>query len=57
MIVGLVALLAPAGALAVARTKVVRYHGYELVVPAAWPVYNLATDRATPMELGETIEV
>jgi Domain of unknown function (DUF1906) len=27
-----------------AATKVVRYHGYRLVVPAAWPVYNLATD-------------
>ena len=22
----------------------VRYHGYRLVVPAAWPVYDLATD-------------
>jgi hypothetical protein len=22
----------------------VRYHGYRLVVPASWPVYNLATD-------------
>ena len=27
-----------------ATTKVVRYHGYRVVVPAAWPVYNLATD-------------
>jgi Domain of unknown function (DUF1906) len=25
-------------------TQVVRYHGYRLVVPAAWPVYNLAAD-------------
>lgn len=25
-------------------TKVVRYHGYTLVVPASWPVYDLATD-------------
>jgi len=27
-------------------TKVVRYHGYRLVVPASWPVYNLAADPA-----------
>jgi hypothetical protein len=27
-----------------AATKVVRYHGYRLVVPASWPVYNLAAD-------------
>jgi Domain of unknown function (DUF1906) len=27
-----------------ARSKVVRYHGYRLVVPATWPVYDLATD-------------
>jgi len=25
-------------------TKVVRFHGYRLVVPASWPVYNLAAD-------------
>jgi hypothetical protein len=25
-------------------TKVVRYHGYRVSVPAAWPVYDLATD-------------
>jgi hypothetical protein len=25
-------------------TKVVRYHGYKLVVPASWPVYDLAAD-------------
>ena len=25
-------------------TKVVRYHGYRLVVPASWPVYDLAAD-------------
>ena len=42
--VGLLALLIPAGALATASTKLVRYHGYKLVVPAAWPVYDLATD-------------
>jgi Domain of unknown function (DUF1906) len=27
-----------------ARTKVVRYHGYRMVVPASWPVYDLAAD-------------
>jgi hypothetical protein len=27
-----------------AGTKVVRYHGYRVVVPASWPVYNLAAD-------------
>jgi Domain of unknown function (DUF1906) len=26
-------------------TKVVRYRGYSVVVPAGWPVYNLASDR------------
>ncbi|MBV8998262.1 MAG: DUF1906 domain-containing protein [Solirubrobacterales bacterium] len=31
-------------ATATPRTKIVRYHGYKLVVPAAWPVYDLATD-------------
>jgi hypothetical protein len=38
---------APAAARGAARgpsTKVVRYHGYKLVVPASWPVYDLATD-------------
>src|ERR1700733_6490629 len=25
-------------------TKTVRYHGYRLVVPRSWPVFNLATD-------------
>ncbi|HJS96849.1 MAG TPA: glycoside hydrolase domain-containing protein [Solirubrobacteraceae bacterium] len=25
-------------------TKALRYHGYRLVVPAAWPVFNLATN-------------
>ena len=29
-----------------AGTKVVRYHGYRLVVPASWPVYDLAADPA-----------
>ncbi len=35
-----------ASALAAVRpaTKVVRYHGYGVSVPAAWPVYDLATD-------------
>lgn len=28
----------------IGATKVVRYHGDRLVVPAAWPVYNLAVD-------------
>ena len=27
-------------------TRVLRYHGYRLVVPAAWPVYDLAADPA-----------
>ncbi len=27
-------------------TKVVRYHGYKVVVPASWPVYDLARDPA-----------
>jgi len=27
-------------------TKVVRYHGFRLVVPASWPVYDLAADPA-----------
>ena len=26
------------------RTKVVHYHGFKVVVPASWPVYNLAAD-------------
>ncbi len=38
---------APPRAAAGARTKVVRYHGYKLVVPASWPVYNLTRDPAT----------
>ncbi|MBV9605791.1 MAG: DUF1906 domain-containing protein [Solirubrobacterales bacterium] len=42
-------LLLPASGVALQRnlqaaTKVVRYHGYRLVVPAAWPVYDLAED-------------
>jgi hypothetical protein len=28
-------------------TKVVRYHGYRLVVPASWPVYDLASNPTT----------
>jgi hypothetical protein len=31
------------GTAAGAATKIVRYHGYKLVVPASWPVYNLAS--------------
>jgi Domain of unknown function (DUF1906) len=27
-----------------ARTKAVTYHGYRVVVPASWPVYNLSAD-------------
>jgi Domain of unknown function (DUF1906) len=27
-------------------TKIVRYHGYRVVVPASWPVYDLAADPA-----------
>jgi hypothetical protein len=34
----------PATAGAAPSTKVVRYHGYKLTVPAAWPVYDLAAD-------------
>src|SRR5215469_1109951 len=49
-IVGLLALLAlglPAVAHASApTTKIVRYHGYKLTVPATWPVFDLATDPA-----------
>jgi hypothetical protein len=40
----LLAVLAPAGAGAMTSTKIVRYHGYKLVVPAAWPVYDLTTN-------------
>src|SRR5436305_11550203 len=40
---GVLALLVPAAAGAAPRTKVIRYHGYRLIVPAAWPVYDLAT--------------
>ena len=49
--VGLVALLAwlvacavPVGALGAPATKVLRYRGYRLAVPASWPVYRLDTD-------------
>jgi glycoside hydrolase-like protein len=43
-------LLAPCASAAAASaprsagTKVVRYHGYRLVVPASWPVYDLSAD-------------
>ena len=44
----LVMLAAPTTAVASAsqhaRTKAVTYHGYRVVVPASWPVYNLAAD-------------
>jgi hypothetical protein len=46
----LVTFVAPDGSAAASTraqgsaTKVVRYHGYRLVLPASWPVYNLATD-------------
>ena len=47
--VGLLALLPAsavltAGAAAAPSTKVIRYHGYRVRVPAAWPVYNLRAD-------------
>jgi Domain of unknown function (DUF1906) len=42
------ALLAPSAALAGApASKVVRYHGYRLVVPQTWPVYHLQTSPGT----------
>jgi hypothetical protein len=40
----MIATAAAASAKAGAVTKVVRYHGYKLVVPAAWPVYDLAAN-------------
>lgn len=47
-VVALLALLvgwaAPAGAFGASGTRVLRYHGYRLVVPASWPVFRLATD-------------
>ena len=42
-------LAAPTGTAAAAaapHTKVVRYHGYRLVVPVSWPVYDLAAEPA-----------
>jgi hypothetical protein len=35
---------APAGALAASPTKAVRFHGYRLVVPTSWPVFDLSAD-------------
>jgi hypothetical protein len=32
---------APTAVQAASTSKVVRYHGYRLVVPSSWPVYNL----------------
>ena len=34
----------PSASAAAQRAKVVRYHGYRLVVPASWPVFNLTAD-------------
>src|SRR5690242_5852920 len=49
--VALLALLLTASAVAASpavarasKTKVIRYHGYRVVIPKAWPVYDLATD-------------
>jgi Domain of unknown function (DUF1906) len=36
--------LMPATALGASATRVVRYHGYRLLLPAGWPVYRLQTD-------------
>ena len=36
----------PARALGARVTKLVRYHGYRLLVPASWPVYRLETQPA-----------
>ncbi|MGH2915096.1 MAG: DUF1906 domain-containing protein, partial [Solirubrobacteraceae bacterium] len=47
-IVAALAVLAPvAPAIAAARTAAVIYHGYRVVVPAGWPVFNLATAPTT----------
>ena len=49
-IVGLLALLLlaeavlTASAAATPNTRIVRYHGYRVTVPRAWPVYDLAAD-------------
>src|ERR1700733_12172944 len=49
----LAAALATLGALSgavvasVPQTKALRYHGYKLVVPASWPVYDLAAAPTT----------
>ena len=49
-IVGLLALLLlaeavlTASAAATPSTRIVRYHGYRVTVPRAWPVYDLAAD-------------
>lgn len=37
----------PGSALAATTTKVVRYHGYQLTVPASWPVYHLQAHATT----------
>jgi hypothetical protein len=50
-LLALIALIASASAATSAsargRTKVVSFHGYSLVVPAGWPVYQLARDPTT----------
>ena len=38
-------LSAPVAALGASGSKLVRFHGYRLAVPAGWPVYRLASDR------------
>jgi hypothetical protein len=48
MVLGGLAMPMPmAMASAAASTKVVRYHDYNIVVPRAWPVYDLALDPST----------
>ena len=53
MVLGIVLALAcaawllPAPARAAAPTKVVRYHGYRILVPAGWPVFRLAHNSRT----------
>jgi Domain of unknown function (DUF1906) len=44
LVVLVLGLAAPGGALASSGTRVLRYHGYRLVVPTSWPVFDLSTD-------------
>lgn len=46
-VIGLLSASALAVASSVAGSRVIRYHGYRLVVPSAWPVYNLVADPTT----------